>query len=123
MAILSRKEARQKRHRRVRRKVAGTAEIPRMSMMVSGRNIYVQFIDDDSGVTLAQASSVKHAGFKSATVDVAREIGKVAAENAVAKGIKRVVVDRGGFRFHGRIKAIVDAACENGLVMSMKETT
>lgn len=123
MAILSRKEARRKRHSRVRRKVAGTAEIPRMSMMVSGRNIYVQFIDDDSGVTLAQASSVKLAGYKSATVEAAREIGKIAAENAVAKGIKRVVVDRGGFRFHGRIKAIVDTACENGLVMSMKETT
>ena len=122
MANLSRKETRQKRHRRVRRKVAGTADVPRMSIMVSGRNVYVQFIDDDTGVTIAQASSAKH-DKDSVTVAVASEVGKQAAENAVAKGIKRVKIDRGGFRFHGRVKAVVDAACENGLTMSSKETT
>ena len=123
MANLSRKEARQKRHRRVRRKVAGTADNPRMSIMMSGHHIYVQFIDDERGVTLAQASTVKLAGFKSATMDVARQVGKAAAEAAAAKGIKRMVVDRGGFRFHGRVKAVVEAAAEGGLIMSTKETT
>jgi len=84
-----------------------------MSIMLSNKNMYVQFIDDTKGVTLASAGT---AGSDSkCTVAAARDLGKRAAESAMDKGIRRMVVDRGGFRFHGRVKAIVDGALEAGL--------
>lgn len=123
MANLSRKQTRQIRHRRVRRKAAGTAAVPRMSVMISSRHMYVQFIDDDCGKTLAHVASTKRPDYNGTTVDAARAIGLDAAAAAQENGIKRVVVDRGGFRYHGRVKAVVEAAREGGLIMSTKETT
>lgn len=109
-----RKEKRVARHARIRRRVSGTALRPRMAIMISNRNMYVQFIDDQKEVTLASASTVgKAAG--NPTVGSAHALGKSAGAAAVAVGIQRVVVDRGGFKFHGRVKALVDGAVEGGL--------
>ena len=104
---------RQRIHARIREKLAGTAERPRLNVYRSLNNIYVQVIDDQQGVTLVSASTIKMKG--GGNVAAAREIGKAVAEAAVAKGIKRVVFDRGGYLYHGRIKALADAAREAGL--------
>lgn len=114
MKLKSRKQSRTRRHRRVRRKISGTVERPRMAIMLSSRNMYVQFIDDDAGVTLASASSMKD---EKRDIGAARELGKRASESAIEKGVNSVVVDRGGFKFHGRLKAIVDGAVEGGLIV------
>jgi large subunit ribosomal protein L18 len=111
--LKSRKDNRAIRHRRVRRKVFGTAERPRMAVMVSNRHMYVQFIDDTRGVTLASASSLDAGGAHN--VAGASGLGERAAEAAARAGIRRVVVDRGGFKFHGKVKAIVDGASGAGL--------
>ena len=115
--MFNRKVQRQKRHLRLRQRVIGTAERPRMSIAITNKNMYVQFIDDAAGRTLASASSLKEA---KANLQVAAGLGKAAAEAAKAKGISRVVVDRGGFKFTGRVKAIVDAAVENGVSIGEK---
>lgn len=122
MSVKSRKELRARRHRRVRRKISGTAERPRLSIMISNRHMYVQFINDDLGVTMA---SVSTAGTDvKVTVATAKALGLQAAADALSKGIGSVVVDRGGCRFHGRVKAIVDGAIEGGLSIGvMKEAT
>jgi large subunit ribosomal protein L18 len=113
MKLKNRKEMRQRRHRRVRRKVSGTAERPRLAICKSSRHVYVQLIDDVQGVTLVSATT---AGTQDKqNIEQASELGRRAAEAALSKGIERVVVDRGGFRFHGRVKAIVDAATAAGL--------
>jgi len=117
----NRKEARDRRHRRVRKKVQGTAERPRMAICVTGRHQYVQFIDDTAGRTLASASTLGWGARNNKAT--AAELGKKAAEAARAAGIKSVVVDRGGFRFHGRVKAVVDGAVEAGLVAGMRKGT
>ena len=111
----NRKEQRQKRHKRIRRHVAGTAAKPRMSICVSNKHMYVQFIDDDAGRTLAQANTLKE---PNANIGVAKELGKSAAEAAKAAGITNVVVDRGGFKYTGRVAAIVESAVEAGLVIT-----
>jgi large subunit ribosomal protein L18 len=104
---------RQRIHQRIRRKLAGTAERPRLNVYRSLNHIYAQVIDDQAGQTLVSASSIK---MKSGgNVATAKEIGKAVAELAVKKGIKRVVFDRGGYLYHGRIKALADAAREAGL--------
>lgn len=110
----SRKELRVARHERIRKKVAGTAARPRMAVMISNRHLYVQFIDDEAGRTIA---SVSTCGADDGAVNVAAagQLGKKAAEVAKEKGIGAVVFDRAGFRYHGRIKAIADAAREAGL--------
>ncbi len=113
MKAISRKETRVKRHERIRSKVNGTAERPRMAVMLSNRRIYIQFIDDQAGRTLASACSP--AGAKALNAALAKETGVRAAEAAKAKGIDAVVFDRGGFQYHGRIKALADAAREAGL--------
>ena len=110
--------ARIRRHRRVRVRVQGTPERPRLSVFRSLNHIYAQVIDDESGQTLAAASDVegelrKAEGSKS---ELAVRIGGLIAERAKAKGIAAVVFDRGGFRYHGRVKALADAAREAGLV-------
>ena len=114
----NRKVQRQKRHMRLRQRVIGTAARPRMSICITNKNMYVQFIDDDAGNTLAQANSLKDA---KANVDVAKNLGKAAAEAAKAKGISLVVVDRGGRKYTGRVAAIVEAAVEAGLSISAKK--
>ena len=116
--MFNRKVQRQKRHMRLRQRVIGTAERPRMSICVTNKNMYVQFIDDDAGKTLAQANTLKD---EKANVEVAKALGAKAAEAAIAKGISRIVVDRGGFAYHGRVKALVEAAGEAGLSVSAKK--
>jgi large subunit ribosomal protein L18 len=120
MRIENKNRLRQLRRLRIRKQVAGTAARPRMSVRFTQRNIHVQFIDDASGRTLAAQStlSVPEAEGRqlSANVQTAQQIGKLAAEAALSKGIKRVVFDRSGARYHGRVKALADAAREAGLV-------
>lgn len=107
----------QLRRWRIRKKVVGTKDRPRMAVCFSCENIHVQFIDDGAGVTLAAASTVSKTGAKdlSANVESAKKIGAMAAKNALDKGIKEVVFDRGGKRYHGKVKALADAARESGL--------
>ena len=109
----------QLRHWRVRKKVCGTKERPRMSVCFSNEHIYVQFIDDKTGVTLASASTRSKATPDreklAANAASAKTIGVIAAKMALDKGIKQVVFDRGGARYHGKVKALADAARESGL--------
>jgi large subunit ribosomal protein L18 len=115
----SRSEARDRRHFRVRQKVAGTPERPRLCVFRSVSEIYVQVIDDQSGCTLASASSIDHELRSKADSlkksEQATLVGKTVAERAKAKGIDKVVFDRGGYRYIGRVKALADAAREGGL--------
>ena len=113
MKIQNKTDSRRRRHRRVRRKISGTADRPRMAIMKSSRHLYVQLIDDVAGVTLASATTVSSSD--KCNVATANELGKTLAAAAAEKGIGRVVVDRGGFPFHGRVKAVVDGAVEAGL--------
>ena len=103
------------RHKRVRNKIAGTAECPRLDVYRSNKNIYAQVIDDVAGVTLASASTLDKEVSKGTKTEQAVVVGKLVAERAVAKGISEVVFDRGGYLYHGRVKALADAARENGL--------
>ena len=115
----SRNDMRVVRHQRLRRTLAGTAETPRMAFYHSLSHIYVQIIDDDRGHTLATAStlekSVKNTLKGTCNVDAAKVVGQLAAERAKAKGIEAVVFDRGGHMYHGKVKALADAAREAGL--------
>jgi len=109
-------KARAARHRRVRAKISGTPERPRLNVFRSSKHIYAQLIDDVNGVTIASASSMgKDADFNGGNKDGARTVGQLIAQNAVAKGITSVVFDRGGYLYHGRIKELADAAREGGL--------
>jgi large subunit ribosomal protein L18 len=119
MSTINRKVCRQRRHERIRKRVSGSAERPRFSIMISNKNIYVQFIDDDKGVTLAAASTA--GGNGRTNIATAKAIGQRAAESALSKGIKNAVVDRGGYKFHGRLKAIVDALNAAGVSTGAKE--
>jgi large subunit ribosomal protein L18 len=112
MKVKTRKELRAQRHKRVRAKVKGSAACPRLSMMISTRHMYAQLIDDDAGVTLASASSLQDGNPR---VETAKALGQQLGEAAKAKGLARFVVDRGGYRFHGRVKALVDGVLEAGL--------
>ena len=108
--------ARKKRHVRVRGKISGTAECPRLNVYRSLANIYVQLIDDEAGVTLAQASSVeKDFAQYGGNVEAAKAVGKKLAERATEKGIKECVFDRGGYVYHGRVAAVAEGAREGGL--------
>lgn len=112
----SRSVARKRRHYRVRRKVRGTASLPRLAVFRSNRYIYAQLVDDDTGQTLAAASSQEPAlRERTLTVDVAAEVGKLLADRAKGAGVSSVVFDRGGYAYHGRVKALADAAREGGL--------
>ncbi|MCX7846161.1 MAG: 50S ribosomal protein L18 [Dictyoglomaceae bacterium] len=115
----SRKEKRKIRHSRIRKKVFGTPERPRLSVYKSLRYIYAQIIDDTKGHTLASASSLEKElklQLKSTdNIEAARLVGKTIAKRALEKGIKKVVFDRGGFLYHGRIKALADSARAEGL--------
>ena len=105
-----------RRHKRVRGKISGTSERPRLNVFRSGNNIYAQVIDDTKGVTLASASSLeKSFADKGNTVDAAKKVGEVVAQRAKDKGIEEVVFDRGGYLYHGRVKALADGAREAGL--------
>jgi large subunit ribosomal protein L18 len=104
---------RQRIHDRIRRKLSGTTERPRLNVYRSLNHIYAQVIDDQKGETLVSASTIKMK--TGGNVAAAKEIGKAVAEKAVAQGIKKVVFDRGGYLYHGRIKALADAARAAGL--------
>jgi len=120
MARVSRAEARLRRKKRVRKKIRGTAERPRLCVFRSARHMYAQIIDDTSARTLAQASSVSAdsrstIGKKGGNKEGAAFVGALIAERALKQGIKKVVFDRNGFLYHGRVKALSDAAREKGL--------
>ena len=119
MAKSNRTEARLRRHRRVRKNITGTPDVPRLNVFRSLAEIYVQVIDDEHGFTLVSASTndndlvKKIKGMKK--TEQAREVGKLVATRAKEKGIKKVVFDRGGYKYFGRVKALADAAREAGL--------
>jgi len=115
MAFTERDEARQKRHRRLRTRIAGTADRPRLAVYRSLNQIYAQVIDDRSGRTLAAASSLEAKDSKAKRSDAAKAVGASIATKAKAAGIEEVIFDRGGYRYHGRVKALADAARSNGL--------
>ena len=104
------------RHKRVRSKVSGTSERPRLNVFRSETNIYAQVIDDTKGVTLVSASSLEK-GFEGtgSNCEAAKKVGQAVAERAKAKGIEAVVFDRGGYLYHGRVKALAEGAREGGL--------
>ena len=112
---VNRDEVRVRIHIRIRKKLSGTAERPRLAVFRSLNHIYAQVIDDRQGRTLVAASSTQKGASNGGNVAGAKAIGKLIAEQALAKGIKQVVFDRGGFLYHGRIKALADAAREAGL--------
>jgi large subunit ribosomal protein L18 len=118
MAIKNRKKYRRARIKlRIRKKISGTADRPRMTVFRSNKEIYVQFIDDMNGNTLTAASSTSETlkGAKGTKIEIAKQVGKLAAETALNKGISSVVFDRNGYLYHGRVKALADAARESGL--------
>ncbi|WP_029520171.1 50S ribosomal protein L18 [Persephonella sp. IF05-L8] len=121
MAVKTRRQKRIIRHKRIRKKVFGTAERPRMAFFKSLNNLYVQIIDDEAGKTLVSASTIdkdfveKYGVRGGKNIEMAKKLGEFIAEKALAKGIERVVFDRGGFIYHGKVKAFAEAAREKGL--------
>jgi large subunit ribosomal protein L18 len=117
MRTEKKQKLKQLRRWRIRKKVTGSKIRPRMAVCFTNENIHVQFIDDDAGVTLAAASTVSKTVAKDVAANVkgAKTIGALAAKSALDKGIKEVVFDRGGMRYHGKVKALADAAREAGL--------
>jgi large subunit ribosomal protein L18 len=113
-------KARLKRHLRIRKNITGTAERPRLSVFRSEKHIYAQLIDDVNGVTIVQASTLdpelKGSVNNGANIESARQVGELVAKRAVAQNVVKVVFDRGGYLYHGRIQALADAAREAGLV-------
>ena len=120
MSKFSSRELRERRHRRLRGYLSGTPERPRLNVFRSGQHIYAQVIDDNAGHTLASASTIdtelrKDLNDDLSKIDEARAVGKAVAQRAVAAGVKQVVFDRGGYKYHGRVKALADGAREGGL--------
>jgi large subunit ribosomal protein L18 len=113
---IEKKEIRNRIHQRIRRKLSGTPARPRLAVFRSVAHIYAQVIDDTAGATIVSASSVdKGAKTNGGNIAAAKTIGKLVAERAKEKGVKSVVFDRGGYQYHGRVKALADAAREAGL--------
>lgn len=108
------RESRERRHKRVRSKIFGTNKIPRLNLFRSNKGLFVQLINDDLGITIASVneSEIKE---KMPKVDIAKEVGKLIAKKAQAKEINKVVFDRGGYQYHGRVKAVAEGAREEGL--------
>lgn len=116
MAAKNRKLTRQRIHARIRRTLKGTAERPRLSVYFSNTNVYAQVIDDENGKTIVSASTKeKNFGASRANIETATKVGQAVAERALAQNITQVVFDRGGFIYHGKVKALADAAREKGL--------
>jgi large subunit ribosomal protein L18 len=115
MSKLTTRQLRDRRHKRVRRHIYGTAERPRLVVFRSNRGIAAQLVDDTTGRTLAAASSVNLGSAKGTKSEQAAEVGKLLAENAKKADVKGVVFDRGGYLYHGRVKALAEAAREGGL--------
>jgi large subunit ribosomal protein L18 len=108
-------KARLKRHGRIRNKISGTAQCPRLCVFRSLKNIYAQVIDDVAGVTLVSASSLELKDIYGGNKNAAEEVGKLVAKKAIEKGIKEVVFDRGGYVYHGRVASLAAGAREGGL--------
>ena len=115
MTVLTKRQARERRHRRVRGKVAGTAERPRLVVYRSNRGIFAQLVDDSTGRTLASAGWTALGDAKGSKTEQANAVGKALAEAAKKAGIETCVFDRGGYLYHGRVKALAEAAREAGL--------
>ena len=115
MSTVSTRQARERRHRRIRGKVVGTAERPRLAVFRSNKGIFAQLIDDESGRTLAGASWLGLGTFVGSMTEQAAEVGKAVAAAAKKAGIESVVFDRGGYLYHGRVKALAEGAREGGL--------
>jgi large subunit ribosomal protein L18 len=116
MSGLSTRESRLRRHRRVRGKIRGTAERPRLAVFRSNKGIFAQLVDDDAGKTLAASSWLDlPKSFKGDKTEQASEVGKRLADSAKKAGVEAVVFDRGGYLFHGRVKALAEGAREGGL--------
>lgn len=110
--MLEKQIKRYRRHRRVRSRIKGTAEVPRLCVFKSSKHIYAQIIDDDQGKTIVSADDTK---VKKTGIEAAKKIGKLVAEKAIEKKIVKIVFDRGGYKYHGRVKALADAARAAGL--------
>ena len=117
MATINRKAIRARVHNRIRRKVSGTAERPRLCVHFSGKHVYAQVVDDEAGKTLVSATTTEKAlaGKGASNLVTAEKVGKLIAERSLAKNIDKAVFDRGGFIYHGKVKALADAAREGGL--------
>jgi large subunit ribosomal protein L18 len=115
MTVLSTRQARERRHRRIRGKVSGTAERPRLAVFRSNRGIFAQLVDDESGRTITGASWLGLKSFKGSKTEQAAAVGKALAEVAKQAGVEAVVFDRGGYLYHGRVKALAEGAREGGL--------
>lgn len=117
--IEDKKRTRQARRKRIRGRIHGTSEKPRLSVFRSARHIYAQIVDDELGLVLTSASTMDtqiREGLKNTgNMDAAREVGKLLADRAVTRKVEKVAFDRGGFKFHGRVKALAEAAREGGL--------
>ena len=116
MATLTKRQARQRRHKRVRGKVRGSEACPRLVVFRSNRGIEAQLVDDDAAKTLAAASWLQLKSFSGDKTQQATEVGKLLAQSAKKAGVERVVFDRGGYLYHGRVKALADGAREGGLI-------
>ena len=117
MSTLTTRQARERRHRRIRGKVVGTADRPRLAVFRSNKGIFAQLVDDESGRTIAGASWLGLAkSFKGSKVEQATEVGKAVAAAAKQAGIETVVFDRGGYLYHGRVKELAEGAREGGLI-------
>jgi large subunit ribosomal protein L18 len=119
IAATDRKEIRHRIHRRIRKRVSGTAERPRLAVHFSSKHVYAQVVDDDAGRTLASAATtekeLRGKEKNAANRATAEKVGKAIAERLLAKKVDRVIFDRGGFLYHGKVKALADAAREGGL--------
>ena len=115
MTVMTKRDARERRHRRVRGKISGTAERPRLAVYRSNRGIFAQLVDDENGRTLASASWTTVGKKEAKKTEQASEVGKALASAAKAAGIDRCVFDRGGYLYHGRVKALAEGAREGGL--------
>ena len=111
----SKNDVRKRRHQRVRNKISGTTSVPRLNVFRSNSQIFAQIIDDENGITLVSSSSVELKIKNGGNVEGATLVGKDIAEKAKKKNIEKVVFDRGGYLYHGRVKALAEAARENGL--------
>jgi len=113
--MLKKKAKRYRRHKRVRAKIFGTKEKPRLCVFRSAKHIYAQLIDDEKGKTLAAASDQEIKKGKKSKIEIAKAVGKLIAKKALEKKIEKVVFDRGGYQYHGRVKALAEGAREGGL--------
>lgn len=113
--MLKKHEKRIRRHKRIRAKIFGTAEKPRLSVFRSSKHLYAQLVDDNKGKIIASVSDLKSGKSKKTKTDKAKEVGKLIAKEAMEKKIEKAVFDRGGYKYHGRVKALAEGAREGGL--------